>query len=440
MGLVKRTYTDRETVITAENLNEIQDAILALEDGLFSVDNEKSGDIITITDAAKRGFRSLNIYGKTTQAGTPTPDIPVDLISAGDSGSIAVAVCGANLVDINNLTHASGSNGSYSVRGDVATVSGKANWSRVESKVIPATPGATIYLSCKGITGGNNAFITTYCVDTVGKLRNFGPGLTAAGKVSFKVPDYAVKIGFRMYSNGTETTLTAPIEASFDSVMMSFVDVEYEHYKGQTITISTPNGLPGIKVASGGNYTDANGQQWICDEIDFFRGVYVKRINTLNPQSAVKSYDNYAGTNRVVTVCTDATNSAGNVVGAVMCDSLPTVSANDQYSTNTSSIANVYGNIAVTIKDITTENDVIQWLIANPIKIQYVLATPIETPLTEEELGAYAALYTYKVCTTVSNDAGAYMGLEYVMDAKKYIDSLVVGGGASAGIHNATVE
>ena len=29
--------------------------------------------------------------------------------------------------------------------------------------------------------------------------------------------------------------------------------------------------------------------------------------------------------------------------------------------------------------------------------------------------------------TVVSNDAGAYMDLEYVMDAKKYIDSMISG-------------
>lgn len=42
--------------------------------------------------------------------------------------------------------------------------------------------------------------------------------------------------------------------------------------QSQTLPVSTPNGLPGIPVTSGGNYTDADGQQWICDEIDFERG------------------------------------------------------------------------------------------------------------------------------------------------------------------------
>ena len=47
----------------------------------------------------------------------------------------------------------------------------------------------------------------------------------------------------------------------------------------QTITLQTPNGLPGIPVASGGNYTDPGGQRWVCDEVDLERGVKVQRVD-----------------------------------------------------------------------------------------------------------------------------------------------------------------
>lgn len=47
----------------------------------------------------------------------------------------------------------------------------------------------------------------------------------------------------------------------------------------QTIILQTPNGLPGIPVTSGGNYTDPSGQQWVCDEVDLERGVRVQRID-----------------------------------------------------------------------------------------------------------------------------------------------------------------
>ena len=94
MGLIKREYKDRETLITAENMNDIQDAILVLEDGLFAMDSDMGGEVITITDASNRGFRSFSIYGKTTQDGTPTPASPVDLVSVENP---IVGVYGKNL-------------------------------------------------------------------------------------------------------------------------------------------------------------------------------------------------------------------------------------------------------------------------------------------------------------------------------------------------------
>ena len=47
----------------------------------------------------------------------------------------------------------------------------------------------------------------------------------------------------------------------------------------QTITLQTPNGLPGIPVTSGGNYTDPAGRQWVCDEVDLERRVKVQRVD-----------------------------------------------------------------------------------------------------------------------------------------------------------------
>ena len=52
--------------------------------------------------------------------------------------------------------------------------------------------------------------------------------------------------------------------------------------KTQTLTHPTPNGLPGIPVTSGGNYTDPQGQQWVCDEVDLKRGVKVQRVNAVD--------------------------------------------------------------------------------------------------------------------------------------------------------------
>lgn len=68
-----------------------------------------------------------------------------------------------------------------------------------------------------------------------------------------------------------------PISSIGDSGSVDVV-VSDNNGNSQTLTINTPNGLCGIPVDTGGNYTDSTGQQWVCDEIDFERGVFVQRV------------------------------------------------------------------------------------------------------------------------------------------------------------------
>ena len=69
----------------------------------------------------------------------------------------------------------------------------------------------------------------------------------------------------------------------------------HSRYKpAQTLIIPTPNGLSGIPVSSGGNYTDADGQQWVCDEVDFKKGVYVQRVATETPKAKWKNFEETA--------------------------------------------------------------------------------------------------------------------------------------------------
>ena len=255
------------------------------------------GDNITVSDASNFNLTGLRIFGRTTQDGTPTPDTPVELVSAGDSGSITV-----------------------------------------------------------NVTGDNDA---------------------------------------------------------------------------NSMTIATPNGLPGIPVSSGGNYTDANGQQWICDEIDFSRGVYVQRIGKLkNHTNLVKTYSNKVGT-RIGVLSEDAVYTQSVTKGSVLCDCLPTVIGDTQYNSDVTAIVAANNSILITVEGVLTHNALTEWMVNNPLTVYYVLATPITKPLSGEEIAAYASLHTYRDNTTISNDAGACMQIEYVMDAKKYIDRVIGTGGAA---------
>ena len=264
--------------------------------GTSTVVNSASGEEIVVSDSTKYNLMGLRIFGKTTQNGTPTPDAPVELVSVGDSGSIAVNVTGDN--------------------------------------------------------------------------------------------------------------------------------------QSQSMTIATPNGLPGIPVNSGGNYTDANGKQWICDEVDLTRGVYVKKIHKITSQQLSATGSLGAHDNGVPYISVWSKGISNKTA--------PLSTRYEGWAGSTRSGRCYCTTDGLVVNDVrfTDQSTAVSILESEDSVFLCPLATPIEIPLSEEELAAYASLHTYRDNTTVSNDAGAYMGLEYVMDAKKYIDSLV----SSSMIHQATVE
>ena len=52
----------------------------------------ETGNTVTVDDAFAAPLCGLTIYGKSTQDGTPTPDAPVPIVSAGDSGTVVVTL------------------------------------------------------------------------------------------------------------------------------------------------------------------------------------------------------------------------------------------------------------------------------------------------------------------------------------------------------------
>ena len=68
-------------------------------------DITKGGEIVnnessyTLNNAVDYPLLELNLYGKSTQDGTPTPENPVKIVSVGDNGSVDVKSCGKNLLN-----------------------------------------------------------------------------------------------------------------------------------------------------------------------------------------------------------------------------------------------------------------------------------------------------------------------------------------------------
>ncbi|MDB8713835.1 hypothetical protein [Mediterraneibacter gnavus] len=187
----------------------------------------------------------------------------------------------------------------------------------------------------------------------------------------------------------------------------------YEEMKSiQSMSVPTPNGLPGIKVDSGGNYTDSNGQQWVCDEMDFKRGKYVQRIKKMVLNDTgwwLTTKDKYQAFGLTVD------DNKGGVAG--MCDKfihIDNVGSAIGFNTKTK------GRIYLTTGHETLE-ELKAWLKGNPVTVVYALATPIEIDIPEETMQAYQKLYTNYPSTVVQNDVGAGMEVEYVADTKQFI-------------------
>lgn len=81
------------------------DAISAVKARQNVLVGTETGNPIAVDDAFPAPLCGLTVYGKSTQDGTPTPDAPVPIVSAGDGGTIAVKVTGKNRMPPNLKTN-----------------------------------------------------------------------------------------------------------------------------------------------------------------------------------------------------------------------------------------------------------------------------------------------------------------------------------------------
>lgn len=190
----------------------------------------------------------------------------------------------------------------------------------------------------------------------------------------------------------------------------------------RTITLQTPNGLRGIPVTSGGNYTDENGQQWIRDEIDLTRGVRVQRVGSYTLQNVIISAIS-ANTYRI-SYAHEIIEKASGTVYSLLCTTY-TNNHKSQWANENCPISwsgEPYRQLRV--YDSRDQTEVLESLNSGNVRIDYVLGDPVETPLTEAEIAAYKALTTYAPNTVVQASDGAGLKLDYQRDVNIVIKNL----------------
>jgi hypothetical protein len=242
-----------------------------------------------------------------------------------------------------------------------------------------------------------------------------GASITATD--SFAAPFVGLRVCGKSTQDGTPLpTAPVPIVSAGDGGTV-VVTVSDGANNSQTLTLQTPNALPGIPVTSGGNYTDENGQQWVCDEVDLARGVRVQRItkikvtSSLNWQTSGQKVDRYfawfAGTSATNVLCTHFSTTVGSeVVGGAI--------ANQN---------NLIG-FAYAQKGTSTLDEFKAFLDAKDVYVLTSLATPGETALSAAEIAAYKALTTYAPTTVISTSGGAGATATYQRDVTIVIKNL----------------
>ena len=401
--------------------------IAAVEEAA-SIVCDAAGGQITLTDASSRELQELTLYGKTTQNGTPTPETPVPLESAGAGGSIGVAVAGKNLMrnfrtsdaDMvsNGITFTTNRDGTFTANG-VNDGNG--------ASTLSLTPGSNwLYLPKGTYTAFSNLTVAEVGYFMLALYDKPSTSSTLYGNFySYNTPEtFTLEKGkFAWMCIRVNTGCTADALVFRPQIELGTAATAYEPYSVQTLTVSTPNGLPGIPVRSGGNYTDENGQQWICDEIDFARGVYIQRIKkiVLDGDETFGAETNN-GYRRIWHKTADADL---NYRAYVLCSHFKGVYGSVKETYNNCWITSI-GYLALYLSESMQEYNTAQakaWLAENPVTALYILAAPIETALSAEELASFAALHSNKTNTTVFNDSGAGMKLRYTADTKAYIDN-----------------
>lgn len=335
---------------------------------------------------------------------SPNPDYPQEVVSAGDDGSIQVDVGGRNIFDINQCVRFAQNTYGLKVeaQGDYFVISGTISVGKPEDSKV------RLFQMCSYPEDLTGKHFITY----VEESENIDPEYK--WYVYCDKGDFDINIGLKYVQNNTYTYLKFKLMVTDEPGTFP-----YEPYKQpQTITIQTPNGLPGIPALSRGNYTDESGQQWICDEIDFKRGKYVQRVGSVLADGVVNKFT-ASGGGTFWNLNTD--HSAPGVFSGKLYFSI--YFARDFFG------ANEAGGFIYTLSEkgqkyFNTVDDLNAFCVeknaeGNPLIIYYPM-DPIETDLSEEQMEAYDSLHTNRPTTVVTATDDA--GLELTYKTKKSLE------------------
>ena len=384
------------------------------------------GNLLTLDDSANAPLQGLTLYGRSEKAGDSALDSPNAIVSLGEEDGITIGVFGRNLIDpTDQEAWQSRNGGEVEILGNgKVQVSGVTGYSgafiRLSEEIITLLKSRVCRYSGTIVSQENNEAMVIVQVEVT---TPDGIKYYTAGGTSFIMPPDATGAVLSLLVNNCGQSLDISNTCVFKDIGLYLGDSVYpwdSYHPLQFVTYSAPNGLPGIPVECDGNYMDENGQQWVCDEVDFGRGVYIQRVKSCTGLDFIASGLNSLDQSHLYQSAR-LQDADGNGYPAVMCGNL-------EYNRSilTQNVTGFYlfdHTIRARFKDSVDDAGNIARLKSYHWLVQIV---PEEIPLGDEIKKAYATLKTYKPYTTIicGNQSGT-INVNYEADPSTVISNML---------------
>ena len=325
----------------------------------------------------------------------------------------------AAMVGLITALHGTNDGAPTDLSGIVNAINKKADKSYVDTELDKKADTSDVDTKLSEKTDVNNFTQLKEKVDVISARQNILTGSVSGSEITTTDAVASPLLGLRVCGKSTQDgvptpTAPVPIVSAGDG---GTVTVTVSDGANNSQTLQIPNALPGIPVASSGNYTDENGQQWVCDEVDLARGVYVQRVakikvtSSLSWQTTGNAVDRYFAW------------FSGIYTSNVLCTHFSTALGAETVGGAIANRNNLIG-FAYAAKGTTTLDDFKQFLDENDVFIWAALATPVETDISADEVAAYKALTTYTPTTIISAGGGAGITAVYQRDVNIVVKAL----------------
>lgn len=332
---------------------------------------------------------------------SPNPEYPQEIDVAGSDGDIAVDVLGANFANTKELTTRTNNGVTftpvYDAVGNLEYVEANGTNTSDSSYAIYSIPITKLEIGEKYTMSGCpvGGSTSTHMMQIAYFGNEFGNGTTAiVTEKTASVMNILVTKGY-----------TVSNLRFYPMLNIGETVHPYEPYTKQSFTLSTQNGLPGIPVDAGGNYTDADGQQYIADEIRLNSdgtGKWMHRVGKLKGTQFSYQSNSSRWVCNAIDVVKDAFETSG--YKEVMCNVARFESTSKEGTCRPGELELAHVQIIYAPENTNMSN----------VKYYYQ-CEPYETDLSADEVQAFLNL-RMNPTTTIMNDADCFMDVEYYVN------------------------